>query len=112
MSTFDYLTPADALAAARNDAPDHLRIVGLKGVDADRMLGLITRTATGNARQPEQPWRAHAHLDKFREIVSVEWAKDADPGSVWVAYTNGTAELLKRGDLLCVERPVITRDAP
>lgn len=111
MSTFHYLTPAQALAAARSDAPDYQRITGLKAIDADRIPNLITRTAAGNARQPEQPWIAHGHLDKFKEIARVESARDADPGTVEVFYTDGSMDLIKRGALLCVERP-ITGPAP
>lgn len=96
MSTFDRLTPVAAVAAARSDAPAHQRITGLKGVDADRIPDVI----------PEQAWRAHGHLDKFREIARVEWAKDAAPGTAEVFYTDGSADLITRGGLLYVERPV------
>ncbi|MFJ4902949.1 hypothetical protein [Streptomyces sp. NPDC088727] len=106
MSTFDYLTPADAVAAAWVGAPDHERITGLKGIDADRMPNMITRTAAGNARQPSASWDAHGHLDKFKEIARVEWAKDADPGTAEVFYADGTTDLIKSSDLLCVERPI------
>jgi hypothetical protein len=108
MGTFHFLKPADAVAAAQSSAPDYQRITGLKGVDADRIPDMVTRTAAGNARQPEQPWRAHGHLDKFKEIARVEWAKDADPGTAEVFYADGSTDLLKRGDLLCVERPIST----
>lgn len=110
MSTFDYLKPGEAIAAARSDAPDHRLIIGLRGVSADRIPNLITRTATGNARQPEQPWDAHGHLDKFKEITGVEWAKDADPGMAEVFYADGSTDLIGRQDLLCVERPVGRRN--
>lgn len=110
MSTFDYLTPGEAFIDALDGAPEYRRITGLKGVDADRIPNLITRTRAGNARKPEQPWRAHGHLDKFKEIARVEWAKDADPGTAEVFYADGTADLIKQGDLLCVERPIITRE--
>lgn len=108
MSTFDYLTPAEAVAAASNTAPGYQRIDGLNGIDADRIPNLITRTRAGNARKPEQPWRAHGHLDKFKAIIRVEWAKDADPGTAEVFYADGTTELIRRGDLLCVERPILS----
>jgi hypothetical protein len=98
MSTFDYLTPAEAVAASGNQAPGHLRIDGLKGVDADRIPNLI----------PEEPWRAHGHLDKFKDILRVEWAKDADPGTAEVFYADGSTDLIKQGDLLCVERPILS----
>ncbi|MCX4799635.1 hypothetical protein OG497_37910 [Streptomyces sp. NBC_01242] len=101
MSTFDYLTPAEAVNAARSDAPDYQRITGLKGVDADRIPNLI----------PEEPWRAHGHLDKFKEIARVEWAKDADSGTAEVFYADDSTDLLHSGDLLCVERPITTPDA-
>lgn len=106
MSTFDTLTPAEALDAAREDAPDYKRIIGLKGIEASRVPNLITRTKAGNARKPEAPWIAHGHLDKFKEIARVERAKDADPGMVEVFYVDGTTDLVGRQDLLCVERPV------
>ncbi|MFI0966969.1 hypothetical protein ACH4S8_37145 [Streptomyces sp. NPDC021080] len=108
MSTFLNLTPAEAVAASGNDAPGYKRIDGLKGIDADRVPGMVTRTAAGQARQPEQPWIAHSHLDDFKVISRVEWAKDADPGTAEVFYTDGSTELIKRGDLLCVEQPVTT----
>ncbi|MCP9209596.1 hypothetical protein [Streptomyces cucumeris] len=110
MSTFDYLTPAEAVAAACDDAPEYQRITGLRGMDADRVPDLITRTATGVARQPQRPWRAHGHLDKFKKIARVEWAKDADPDTAEVFYADGSADLIKRGDLLCVERPIFTAE--
>lgn len=112
MSTFDYLTPGDAVAYARASTPEYRQITGLKGVDADRIPHLITRTAAGNARQPEAPWAAHGHLDKFKEIARVEWAQDADPGTAQVFYADGSTDLIRRGDLLCVERPIITADSP
>lgn len=98
MSTFDYLTPAEAVAAARVEAPEYKRITGLRGVDADRIPNVI----------PEEPWRAHGHLDKFKEIARVEWAQDADPGTAEVFYADGSTDLIKREGLLCVERPIIT----
>ncbi|THA72501.1 hypothetical protein E6R60_26590 [Streptomyces sp. A0642] len=96
MSTFDYLTPAEAVTATQATAPEYQRITGLKGVDADRIPNVI----------PEEPWRAHGHLDKFKEIARVEWAKDADPGTAEVFYTDGSADLIKRDGLLCIERPI------
>lgn len=110
MSTFDYLTPAEAVTAAWVGAPDYNRITGLRGVDADRMPGLITRTKAGNARKPEAPWAARGHLDKFKEIARVVWAEDADPGTAEVFYADGSTDLIKREDLLCVERPITTAD--
>lgn len=106
MSTFDYLTPGEAVQAARGDAPEHLRIIGAKGVSAERMPRLITRTAAGYARKPVAPWAAHGHLDKFKVIERVEWAKDADPGMAEVFYTDGSTDLVSCFDLLCVERPI------
>lgn len=108
MSTFEYLTPGEAVNAAQSDAPDYKRITGLKGLSADRMPHLITRTAAGYARKPEAPWAAHGHLDKFKEITGVERAKDADPGTIEVFYADGTTDLLHKVDLLCVERPITT----
>ncbi|WP_428957866.1 hypothetical protein [Streptomyces sp. cg35] len=98
MSTFDLLTPAEAVAAAQNTAPAHQRIDGLKGVDADRIPNVT----------PEAPWRAHAHLDKFKDIVRVEWAEDADPGTAEVFYADDTTDLIKRDGLLLVERPILS----
>lgn len=106
MSTFDILGPFEAIAAAGAAAPDYERITGLRGVDADRIPHYITRTRAGNARQPEQPWLAHGHLDKFKVIERVERAEDADPGTARVFYADGTTDLIGRQDLLCVERPV------
>lgn len=106
MSTFDILAPFEAIAAARTGAPDHQRIIGLRAVDADRIPHYITRTRTGFARKPAEPWRAHGHLDKFKVIERVEHAKDADPGTAEVFYADGSTDLIGRQDLLCVERPV------
>jgi hypothetical protein len=106
MSTFDYLTPGEAVAAMQEQAPEYRKIAGLKGIVADRMPHLITRTKGGQARKPEQPWLAHGHLDKFKEIDRVEWAKDADPGCAEVFYADGSTDLFHRVDLLCVERPI------
>jgi hypothetical protein len=110
MSTFSNMTPSEAVAAARDNAPDYVRITGLRGLSAERIPHYITRTKAGNAREPDQPWIAHGHLDKFKEIARVEWAKDADPGTAEVFYVDDTTDLVRRGDLLCVERPVGTRD--
>jgi hypothetical protein len=106
MSTFDYLTPAEAMAYARSEAAEHLRIVGRRGLSADRMPHIITRTNSGYARKPLTPWDAHGHLDKFKVIERVEWAKDAEPGMAEVFYTDGSSDLVGRKDLLCVERPI------
>ncbi|MFE6000409.1 hypothetical protein ACFQ6C_26670 [Streptomyces sp. NPDC056454] len=100
MSTFDFLTPAEAVTAAQDTAPEWQRITGLKGIDADRMPQVT----------PSAPWAAHAHLPKFKTIERVEWATDADPGTAEVFYTDGTADLIKSGELLCVERPIVTAD--
>lgn len=106
MSTYDYLTPTEALFRAQSDAPDYQRIIGLRGVDADRIPGLITRTKAGYARKPSDPWRAHGFLDRFKEITAVQWAEDGDPGTIEVHWADGTADYLHKEDLLCVERPV------
>lgn len=106
MSTFDFLPPWRAITYASDDAPDYQRITGLKGVDADRIPDLITRTVSGQARQPEQPWRAHGYLDRFKVITRVEWAQDADPGMARVTYADGSTDLIGRKDFLCVERPI------
>jgi hypothetical protein len=100
MSTFRYLPPAEAVAASGNTAPGHARIDGLRGVDADRIPNVI----------PEEPWRAHGHLDRFKIIARVEWATDADPGTAEVFYTDGSTELIKRDELLCVEDPITTAE--
>lgn len=96
MAIFDYLTPSEALYMASDTAPDHLRITGLRAVDADRIPDLT----------PESPWRAHAHLDKFEVIARIERAKDADPGVIEIFWTDGSSAFLHPKDLLCVERPV------
>jgi hypothetical protein len=106
MSTFDYLTPDEAMHAARSDAPEYLRIIGAKGLSAERIPGLITRTQAGYARKPTAPWDAHGHLEKFNVIERVDWAQDADPGMVEVFYADGSTDLVSRFDLLCVERPI------
>src|SRR5574341_615133 len=108
MSTFDFLSPWRAITYASDNAPDYQRIIGLKGVDADRIPDLITRTVSGQARKPEQPWHAHGHLDRFKVIVRVEWAHEpgADPGTAEVFYADGCTDLIGRKDFLCVERPV------
>lgn len=101
MSVFEYMDPRSAVYNDR----DHATTGGIRGLmaaDAD----WCTRTATGNAREPEQPWIARGHLDKFKRIARVEIAKDADPGTIEVFWTDGTASILHRGDLLCVERPI------
>lgn len=106
MSTFDYLAPGQAVTAAQDHAPRYRRIIGLKGVDADRIPHLITRTRAGYARQPEHPWNGHGHLDKFKEIARVEWCRRADPGTAEVFYADGSTDLIGPQDLLCVERPI------
>ena len=110
MSTFSFLRPAEAMANAQDDAPDYKQITGLKGVDADRIPYMITRTKSGNARPPEQPWNAHGHLDKFKIIERVEWARgtdtDAAYGLIRVFYTAGSTDLIGQQDFLCVERPI------
>lgn len=112
MSTFDYLTPSEAVAAAQPGAPAHLNIRGLLAIDADQMPHVITRTASGQARKPEQPWTAHAYLARFKKVARVEWAQDADPGTIEVFYADGTSAYLHRADLLCVERPIPTPEVP
>ncbi|MBD3004583.1 hypothetical protein [Streptomyces sp. 5-10] len=103
MSTFEYLTPGEAVAATREDVPDYLSIVGLRGADAD----WCTRTATRQARKPSDTWSARTYLDRFKEIKLVEYVTgEADPGTVEVFYADGTSAYLHGVDLLCVERPV------
>jgi hypothetical protein len=107
MSTFGYMTPNEALHAARDDVPKCLSIIGAKGVNADRIgPTFLTRTQAGYARKPSDPWRAHSHLGKFKEIARVEVARDADPGMIEVFFADGTTELIGKQDLLCIERPI------
>lgn len=107
MSTFYYLTPAEAVAAAREGAPEHERITGLKGADADLFMRPQERTRAGYLHKPADPARAHAYLHWFREIRNVvRTGGDADPGTVTVTYADGSSVYLHKGDLLCVERPV------
>lgn len=111
MSTFDYLTTYAAVTAAQADAPGHRQIVGLRGISAGRLpFADRNRTAAGNMRNPSEPWAAHSHLEEFREIKAVEFARDADPGTAEVFYTDGTSDVVRREDLLCVERPVGKRE--
>lgn len=112
MSTFDFLKPAEAVAAAKPGAPAYLNIRGLRAVDADSIPNLITRTRSGQARKPEAPWTAHAYLARFKKVARVEWAKDADPGMIEVHYADGTSAYLHSIDLLCVERPIPTPEVP
>jgi hypothetical protein len=107
MSMFDNMTPGEAVAAAQDDMPEYMRITGLKGLAAERIPLYTTRTRAGNLRKPEQPWNAHGHLDRFKEIERVAWANDTDPGTAEVFYADGTTDLLRSGDLLCVERPIV-----
>lgn len=113
MSTFDYLTSAEAVAAAQPTAPAYLNVRGMLAINADRMPNLITRTRSGQARKPEggQGQLAHAYLARFKKIARVEWAQDADPGMAEVFYADGTTDLVGRVDLLCVERPIPTPTA-
>lgn len=112
MSTFEYLTPGDAVAAARDGEPEYRKIVGLKAVDADYLRPAPSRTRTGNSRKPGPTGMEHAQLGKFREIASVVWSrndgsgKEADPGTVTVTFADGETTYLHEGDLLCVERPI------
>lgn len=107
MSTFDYLTPREAVNAARPDAPAYQQIIGLRGVDADRFIPRHERTKAGYLYKPADPWRAHGHLDRFKEIVGVAGFRD---GTAEVVYADGTTECLGPKDLLCVERPVTSPD--
>lgn len=102
MSTFDYLTPSEAVAAAQDGAPAHMNIRGLLAADAD----WLTRTSSGQARKPENTWEARAYLGRFKKVARVEWAQDADPGTIEVHYADGTSAYLHHIDLLCVERPI------
>jgi len=114
VSAFAYLTPAEAVAAAQPGAPAHLNIRGLLAMDADNIPDLITRTRSGQARKPEggDGQRAHAYLARFKKVARVEWAQDADPGTIEVFYADGTSAYLHRIDLLCVERPIPTPEVP
>jgi hypothetical protein len=105
VATFDYLKPGEAVRRASPHARDWENIVGLKAADAG--LFLKDRTRAGYLREPSDPWRAHAYVERFfREIQSVQWAKDADPGVAEVFFTDGESTLLHKWDLLCVERPI------
>lgn len=106
MSTFEYLKTGEALMNARDDAPEYKRIKGLKAINADR-LPFMTRTRAGNMRQPVASWDAHNHVDKMREIDRIEMARDADRGVIEVFFTDGTTDLVRPEDLLCVERPIL-----
>lgn len=106
MSTFDYLTPGEAVQAAHSSAPAWQQIICLRAVEADRLPHRISRTRAGYARKPEPSGAEHAFLSKFKEIARVEWARDADPGTAEVFYADGSTDLVGRQDLLCVERPI------
>ena len=112
MATFDYLRSGEALRLGSDHARDFERIIGRRAVDAERFLthvsGGYSRTAAGYLRIPSNPWRAHAHLDKFRELVKVERAKDADPGMIEVTYADGETDLIDKYGFLCVEHQIVT----
>ncbi len=111
MATYHYLTPNEALVRAHESARDFEKIIGLRGMEADRLRPPISRTRAGYMRKPDDPWRAYGSRDKMREVVKVERTTgDADPGTVTVTFKNddGTEEsvYLHKYDLLCVERPI------
>lgn len=110
MSTFEYLSPSEALHRAGDNVRDFERITGLRALSADRFpRGWMSRTKAGYMRKPGDPWKAHgiAHgiLDKFKVIDWVRVAPDAEGGMVEVFYKDGSADLISKYDLLCVERP-------
>lgn len=111
MSTFNYLRAHQIRALGSENTRDFEKIIGLKAVDAERFLSPIkggySKTAAGYLRVPSDPWRAHSYVDKlFKVIVRVEWAKDADPGTVEVVYADGSTDLIDKYGLLCVEIPI------
>lgn len=107
MPTYEFWTPREAVERASGSAREFETIVGLIGMDADRLRPRLTRTAAGYMRKPDDPWRAHGDRDKMREIAAVEYVRaDADPGTVEVHFADGGSTYLNRFDLLCVERPV------
>jgi hypothetical protein len=112
MSTYSYFDAGQLLMNAAADAPDYRRIIGRKGADADRVHDGLTRTAAGNTRLPEDPWRAHnpmqqhgkeiARVVRSREDGSMN-ASEADAGTVTVFFADGTHTYVHQGDLFCVE---------
>lgn len=106
MAVFKYFRSGEALNLGSDHARDFERIIGRRAVSAERFLTHLNGgswTAAGYLRVPSDPWRAHAHLDKFRELVKVERAKDADPGMIEVTYADGETDLIDKYGLLCVE---------
>ncbi len=115
MSTFDYLTPSEAVVAAREEAPEYVSILGLRGADADYFMGREERTSAGILRKPGDPWRANGYLKHFRVITDVKYVhtpaeeetrERGESPTVEVSFADGGSVYLHRGDLLCVERPV------
>jgi hypothetical protein len=109
MSTFEYLTPGEAVAAARADAPEWRQIVGLKGADS----AWVPRTPKGKQHKPEHTWEARRYMEKNgREVARVVRSEEdgtgeeCDPGMVTVFFTDGMHTYIGVDDLLCVERPV------
>lgn len=106
MSTFEYLSPSEALRRTGDNARDFEKITGLRALSADRFpRGWMSRTKAGYMRKPDSPWMAHGILDKFKVIDWIRVAPDADGGMVEVFYKDGSADLVSKYDLLCVERP-------
>lgn len=112
MATYDYLKPGEALARAHESARDFEKIIGLRGIEADRLRPALTRTAAGYLRKPGDPWRAYGDRDKFREITGVVLSKndgsgeDTEDGMITVTFADGESVYVGAKDLLCVERPI------
>lgn len=112
MATYEFYRPGEALGRAHESARDFEKIIGLRGIEADRLRPPIPRTRAGYMSKPGDPWRAYGDRDKFREITGVVSSKndgsgeDAEDGMITVTFADGQSVYVGAKDLLCVERPI------
>lgn len=110
MSTFRQMNAMEALYADRDAATVPGGIRGLKVADLENVFPhwRISRTAAGYVRKHETPWDAHAHMDKFKTLSSIDNVTDSGDKGLMLRlnFTDGSERWFDHKSILIIEDPI------
>lgn len=111
MSTFRQMDAMEVLYSDRDATTSPGGIRGLKVADMERAFPAwkVSRTRAGYVRKTDSAWDAHAYLDKFKTLASVDNVTDRDDKGLVLRlnFTDGTSEYFDHKCILLIEDPVI-----
>jgi len=111
MSTFRQFTAMEALYADRDAATTPGGIRGLKVADLEQVFqaGRVTKTKAGYVRKDDSPWDAHAYIDKFKTLASIDNVTDSTDKGLMLRlnFTDGSEQWFDHTSILIVEDPIV-----